>query len=306
MRQVARRRTAHGLRLHQGQWGAPRQKLRRRGRCDSRMRRAFRAWSSRIRRASARSAASSSAVQSISSYIGHSRRVSSGILPSLHAPCTVARLEPTCWPHLSASDARDLPSCATCIPGDPDQRPSEEVAACVAPPAILGQKHDARPKESSMRQRFRRLPPLLRALGLLALLFPLASLGVATWALLRDHQDLFARRAQALAPTFVLLSFACNWPVTAYNARFRHPARVIPWLDPGGVNWRRCWGLRRSRWGVWPSACSFPPRRLSTHWSICSASSHCSCCWPHLPGHFSPRPLDGKGTGADPSQRRTG
>ncbi|HEX9412842.1 MAG TPA: hypothetical protein VF916_05015 [Ktedonobacterales bacterium] len=43
-------------------------------------------------------------------------------------------------------------------------------------------------------QHARRLPPLLRALFLLGLLFALASLAVATWtwAMYREHQGLAA------------------------------------------------------------------------------------------------------------------
>ncbi len=84
-----------------------------------------------------------------------------------------------------------------------------------------------------MMQRFRRLPPLLRALWLLALLFLLAQCGVATWAwrVLQDHQELVARRAQDLAPAFLLLAWACIFPGAAYNARFQRPGRALPWLD---------------------------------------------------------------------------
>lgn len=79
-------------------------------------------------------------------------------------------------------------------------------------------------------QHARRLPPLLRALFLLGLLFALASLGVETWAfgVLRDHWEPSAARGQALAGAFLLLALACNWPVAAYNARF---LLAQPWLS---------------------------------------------------------------------------
>ena len=81
-----------------------------------------------------------------------------------------------------------------------------------------------------MMQHFRRLPPLLRALWLLGLLFLLVSLGVEAWVVFRE-QGLSTARGQDLFLTFVLLSFACNWPVAVYNARFIRPGRALPWLD---------------------------------------------------------------------------
>src|SRR5258708_21761517 len=83
-----------------------------------------------------------------------------------------------------------------------------------------------------MMHRFRRLPPLLRALWLLALLFLLAQCGVATWAwrVLQDHQELVARRAQDLAPAFLLLALARIFPGAAYHARFQPAGRALPRL----------------------------------------------------------------------------
>jgi hypothetical protein len=84
-----------------------------------------------------------------------------------------------------------------------------------------------------MMQHFRRLPPLLRALWLLGLLFLLASLGTAawTWAMFREHQGLSATPWQIVGPAFLVLALACNWPSAAYGLRFRHAARALPWLD---------------------------------------------------------------------------
>ncbi len=59
---------------------------------------------------------------------------------------------------------------------------------------MAGRDLFALPEESSIMQHARRLPPLLRALFLLGLLFALASLAVATWtwAMYREHQGLAA------------------------------------------------------------------------------------------------------------------
>ena len=82
-------------------------------------------------------------------------------------------------------------------------------------------------------QHARRLPPLLRALWLLGLALLVVQGGVIAWAwtVLQDHEELVARRGQALAPTVFLLVLACNWPVAAYNTRFQRPGRALPWLD---------------------------------------------------------------------------
>jgi hypothetical protein len=82
-----------------------------------------------------------------------------------------------------------------------------------------------------MMRDFRRLPPLLRALWLLGLLFLLAGVGTWVWGVLWDHQDLFARQGRDLAWAFLLLALACNWPGVAYNARFLRSGRALPWLD---------------------------------------------------------------------------
>ena len=82
-------------------------------------------------------------------------------------------------------------------------------------------------------QQFRRLSPLLRALGLLGLVLLVASLGVSTWMLVlfREHQGLSATPWQIVGPAFLALALACNWPGVAYGFRFRLPARALPWLD---------------------------------------------------------------------------
>ncbi len=97
---------------------------------------------------------------------------------------------------------------------------------------------------------FRRLPPLLRAFQLLALLTALASLGVllstvlvwcafwfATWQVefgLADTPPVVTPSTSwqvTFGLTLGLLSGACAWPVNLYVLRFRHPGRVVPWLD---------------------------------------------------------------------------
>ena len=82
-------------------------------------------------------------------------------------------------------------------------------------------------------QHARRLPPLLRALWLLGLALLVVQGGVIAWAwtVLQDHEELVARRAQALAPAFLLLAWACILPGAVYNARFQRPGRALPWLD---------------------------------------------------------------------------
>ena len=113
-----------------------------------------------------------------------------------------------------------------------------------------------------MRQPSRRLPPLLRALSLLALLVLLAGCGVSTWAwaVLRDHQDLVARRAQALAPAFLLLAWACIFPGAAYNARFQRPGRALPWLDTWRGQLAAALGLAVLPLGIVAVVLFIPPR----------------------------------------------
>ena len=83
-----------------------------------------------------------------------------------------------------------------------------------------------------MMRYFRRLPPLLRALWLLRLLFPLASLGLLAWTLVVfREQEISTARAEAVGLALVMLAVACNWPVTVYSVRFERPARALPWLS---------------------------------------------------------------------------
>lgn len=95
---------------------------------------------------------------------------------------------------------------------------------------------------------FHRLPPLLRALNLLALLFALASLGVLIWTvplLIADGQVLFSG-AHALATTDQILSLnwrvavslnlgmlggACNMPAVISAVRLHRPDYSAPRLD---------------------------------------------------------------------------
>ena len=75
-----------------------------------------------------------------------------------------------------------------------------------------------------MMRYFRRLPPLLRALWLLRLLFPLASLGLLAWTLVVfREQEISTARAEAVGLALVMLAVACNWLVATYDSR--------PWLS---------------------------------------------------------------------------
>lgn len=85
----------------------------------------------------------------------------------------------------------------------------------------------------------RRLPPLLSALWLLALLATLASLAVNTWAWILGQQSGGPPERKYLVGFALLeLSLVYNWMVVAYNVRHptrvgpvRRPAHSAPWLD---------------------------------------------------------------------------
>jgi hypothetical protein len=85
---------------------------------------------------------------------------------------------------------------------------------------------------------FRRLPPLLRALLPVWLLAFLASLGVNTWAWwLGQASGKSSPQLFIVSMALLELSFACTWPVAAYNAHmapFRRTRRPAPWLE----SWR--------------------------------------------------------------------
>ena len=111
-------------------------------------------------------------------------------------------------------------------------------------------------------QHARRLPPLLRALWLLGLALLVVQGGVIAWAwtVLQDHEELVARRAQALAPAVFLVVLACNWPVAAYNARFQRPGRALPWLDTWRGQLAAASGLAALPLGSVAAVLFIPPR----------------------------------------------
>ena len=83
---------------------------------------------------------------------------------------------------------------------------------------------------------FRRLPPFLRAVWVLALLSLLAALGVMTWTYLatRGEDQSAARRewnqGTAIGWSLLVLGLACLPLLLAYNARFaRRPTRRALW-----------------------------------------------------------------------------
>jgi hypothetical protein len=78
----------------------------------------------------------------------------------------------------------------------------------------------------------RQLPPLLRVLGMLGVLAPVASCGVNTWAFVLGWNS--GEPPQPLTWALIDLGFACIWPVVVYNARlapFRRLRHTMPWLD---------------------------------------------------------------------------
>lgn len=83
----------------------------------------------------------------------------------------------------------------------------------------------------------RHLPPLLRVLGVLGMLAPLASCGLSTWAFLLTWKGGEPPESLRLIPTaLIALGLACIWPGVVYNARrdpapFRRPRRAMPWLE---------------------------------------------------------------------------
>lgn len=85
----------------------------------------------------------------------------------------------------------------------------------------------------------RRLPPLLLAVWLLAMLAILASLGVTTWAwLLGQQRGGPPERIYFVSFALLELGLVYNWMVVAYQVRHpahvdpvRRPTHSAPWLD---------------------------------------------------------------------------
>jgi hypothetical protein len=79
----------------------------------------------------------------------------------------------------------------------------------------------------------RRLPPLLRALVVFALLACPVAIGVLTWTfrVMPGDDQVLKYKGFTLSLSLVMLAMACNVMIVAYNMRFERPGRSAPWPD---------------------------------------------------------------------------